>query len=150
MILYANGAHAAYSQNFVSRRSAGARGARITGYLGTLTFDWFSESIHLIEHHGNAVEDIKVQVPDGHHGGDAALARNFVQMMRGTDTSRCSLRDGLLSAATCLAARESESSGRIEPVEMRWHSEKVQPPKPSVQVTVSATSAAASFRTRAR
>ena len=135
MILYANGAHAAYSHNFVSRRSAGARGGRITGYLGTLRFDFCTETIRLIEHHGIAVEDIKVQAPDGHQGGDSALARNFVAVRRGSDTSRCTLRDGLLSAATCLAARSSEASGRIEPVTAPWQA-KSHVVAPGVQVSL--------------
>ena len=120
MIYYADGAHAAYSQNFLSRRSAGSRGARITGYEGTLTFDWYSESIQLIEHHGKVVENVKVEVPDGHHGGDSALARNFVEIMRRTGASRSTLKDGVLSAATCIAARTSESTHQIEPVVLPW------------------------------
>jgi len=118
MILYADGTHAAYSQNFVSRRSAAQRGARVTGYLGTLAFDWYPETVRIIEHHGTAVEEYKVRVPDGHHGGDAALGRNFLDVIRGGDVSHSTLEDGLLSATMCLAARTSESSRRVEPVHL--------------------------------
>src|SRR2546423_2357913 len=102
--MYADGTHAAYSQNFVTRRLAGVRGARVTGYLGTLTFDFYSETIQIVEHHGKGVEEMKVAVADGHHGGDSALVRNFIDLVRGADTSRSDLRDGLPSAAMCLAA----------------------------------------------
>jgi predicted dehydrogenase len=116
LVMYAGGTHAAYSQNFVSRRSAGARGARVTGYLGTLTFDWYTDSIQIIEHHGTGVENYKVNVPEGHHGGDSMLSRNFVDVMRGRDVSRVTLREGILSAAMCLAARASETTRHVEPV----------------------------------
>jgi hypothetical protein len=118
LITYADGTHAAYSQNFVTRRSAGMRGARITGYLGTLSFDWYTDVITLIEHHGNGVENIKVEVADGHHGGDTALVRNFLDVMRGIDASRSQLRDGLLSAAMCLAARTSEVTHCVQSIEL--------------------------------
>src|SRR5439155_7603890 len=52
LILYDNGAHAAFSQNFVSRRSAGRRGATVIGYRGTLSFEWEKDDqITLIDHH---------------------------------------------------------------------------------------------------
>ena len=132
MITYADGTHAAYSQNFISRRAAGQRGARITGYRATLSFDWYAESIQVIEHHGARVDDLKVTVPDAHHGGDAALAQNFIAVMRGQDVSHVPLRDGLLSASMCIAARASETSRRLEPV--------IRPPlgedgSPRVQMT---------------
>jgi predicted dehydrogenase len=128
LVMYSDGTHAAYTQNFVSRRSAQVRGARVTGYLATLIFDFYSEQIQLIEHHGKAVETIDVKVTDGHHGGDAALVRNFVDVIRGVDHSRSNLHDGLLSAAMCIAARTSESTRRVEPV--------VMPADQAVSVTI--------------
>src|SRR5687768_966698 len=116
MIRYADGAHAAYSQNFLTRRTAHARGARMTGYLATLEFDWCDDSIRITEHHGRAVESFKVSVADGHSGGDHALARNFIDVMRGADVSRATLEDGIRSAAMCLAARASETTGCFEHV----------------------------------
>ncbi len=119
LIMYENGVHASYAQNFIARRSAGTRGAKITGYLGTLSFDWYTDAISIIEHHGKAVENFKVTVAEGHHGGDWGLAKNFVKVMRGEEKSRTPLNDGLLSAAMCLAARCSEESRRIEEVRYR-------------------------------
>jgi len=140
LIAYADGAHAAYSQNFISRRSAGQRGARVTGYLATLSFDWYTDTIQVIEHHGSRVEEIKVTVPDAHHGGDAALSRNFIAVVRKQDISRAPLYDGMLSAAMCIAARASETSRRLEPVvlprAMHGDAPIVAPTGPRVQVTL--------------
>ena len=140
LIQYADGAHAAYSQNFIARRSAGQRGARVTGYLATLSFDWYTNSIQIIEHHGSGVENIEVTVPDAHHGGDAALARNFIGVMRNEETSLAPLRDGLLSAAMCIAARASETSRCLEPVALppRTDQHRLQAVDgvPRVQVTL--------------
>ncbi len=116
LILYADGTHASYAQNFVSRRSAARRGARITGYEATLEFDWYTESIQVIEHHGTAVDTIKVEIPQGHHGGDSVLARNFIDIIRGQDVSHATLADGILSATMCIAARTSEANQTFEPV----------------------------------
>ena len=135
LILYRDGTHGAYSQNFVTRRSAAARGARITGYLATLTYDFYSESIRVIEHHGKAVQDISVKVPDGHHGGDSGLARNFIEILRGQGVSRSTLYDGMLSASMCLAARESEATSRVEQVELP---RRLTPPR--VEVSFGAAS----------
>ncbi len=116
MITFDNGVHVAYSQNFVSRRSAFSRGARVTGYEGTLTFDWADETLRVIEHHGSAVETTRLTDIEGHHGGDEQLAQNFLEVIRGEDVSRAPLRHGLRSASLCLAARASVASGQLEPV----------------------------------
>ncbi len=118
MIMFDNGVHAAYSQNFVSRRGAFSRGARITGYEATLVFDWADETMTITEHHGKSIETIKVGGDEGHHGGDEQLVRNFLEVIRGDDVSRAPLRYGLRSAALCQAARDSAASGRFEPMPM--------------------------------
>jgi predicted dehydrogenase len=116
LILYDNGAHASYSQNFVSRRSAGRRGATITGYDGTVQFDWQSETLRVIDHHRDRVEEVSVRTTGGHGGGDEVLARNFIDVLRGRDVSHSPLTDGLLSAAMCLAARDSAAQRRWQTV----------------------------------
>jgi predicted dehydrogenase len=107
LIMYEGGVHASYTQNFVSRRSAATRGAIVTGYEATVSFDLFTGKVRVIEHHNDRVDDIEVKVAGGHHGGDHVLARNFVDVCMGRAESRSDLNDGLLSAAMCLAARES-------------------------------------------
>jgi predicted dehydrogenase len=107
IVQYEGGVHAAYSQNFVSRRSAATRGATVTGYKATLSFDWYTQRLRLIDHHGDRQEEQEVKVTTGHMGGDEALLRNFVDVCRGHDESRSDLTAGLTSATMCLAARES-------------------------------------------
>ena len=112
LIGYEGGVHASYTQNFLSRRSAASRGATITGYEATLSFDWFKGNVTVIDHHRDRVETFEIKVTTGHLGGDEVLARNFVDVCLGRDESRTDLASGLLSAAMCLAARESAHSGR--------------------------------------
>ncbi|GAB4185689.1 MAG: Gfo/Idh/MocA family oxidoreductase [Phycisphaeraceae bacterium] len=116
MVMYDDATQLTYTQNFVSRRSAGRRGARITGYYATLDFDWYTESIRVIEHHGQAVDQIHVPVAEGHHGGDHVLVKNFLHVIRGQAPSKATLQDGLLSTAMCLAARESAATGSFQPI----------------------------------
>ena len=107
IVQYEGGVHAVYSQNFVSRRSAATRGAIVTGYKGTLSFDWYTHRLRLIDHHSDREEEQEVTVATGHMGGDEALLRNFVDVCRGRDESRSDLTAGLTSVTMCLAARES-------------------------------------------
>lgn len=108
LIRYADGTHAAYSQNFVSRRSAARRGARITGYKATLDFDWPTDSITIIEHHGQAIDRVKIDAGDDNHsGGDTALCRNFLDVIGRKSSSETPLTEGLLSAMMCITAREA-------------------------------------------
>jgi predicted dehydrogenase len=106
IVQYADGMHVAYSQNFFARREAGARGARLIGFEGSLDFDFYTQTIRVVRHHEPVVEQIKLDVKERHFGGDAALARNFVEVLRG-GTSRSTLADGLASALVCLKAREA-------------------------------------------
>lgn len=118
LVQYADGLHANYTQNFLTRRSAGRRGARITGSDATLEFDWNSDLIRLTEHTSDRVDEINVGAPsaDGHGGGDHQLAEDFIDVVLGHAPSRTPLTDGLLSAATCLAARDSAHTRRVEPI----------------------------------
>jgi predicted dehydrogenase len=111
IVMYENGAHASYAQNFLSRRSAGLRGATVIGYDATLSFDWQSDLVRVIDHHRTRVDEIKVQASGFHGGGDHQLAMNFAQVVRGVERSKSPLNDGLLSAAMCLAAREAAATG---------------------------------------
>jgi predicted dehydrogenase len=117
IIRYRNGVHAAYSQNFVSRQGAAWRGARVTGYRATLQFDWYNESVTVIDHHTSAVDEIKFSVVEGHNGGDVVLAQNFINVIRGDQASQSTLADGILSATMCVAAERSEKNGTFEAVE---------------------------------
>lgn len=116
IVMYDGGAHASYSQNFVTRRSAGLRGATVIGYDGTLQFDWQSETLRVIDHHRDRVDEIAVKASGAHGGGDYELAKNFIDVVRGRAPSRSTLHDGMLSAAMCLAARDSAYKRTMETI----------------------------------
>ena len=116
LLMYANGMHAAYSQNFVSRKNAGRRGARLTGYKASLEFDWRDTHIQIYDHHTGEDEQVPVPSTDGHGGGDQVLMRNFLNIIRGEVTSHTPLEGGLLSATMCLAARTSATSYTFQPI----------------------------------
>jgi len=107
LVQFESGVHASSSQNFVTRKTAATRGAVITGYDATLSFDWFTHKITVTNHHGDGVEELKIRTASGHLGGDGALIENFRDVCLGRDESRSDLTDGLNSVLMCLAARES-------------------------------------------
>jgi len=115
LIRYDDGTHANYVQNFVTRRSASRRGATITGYKGTLDFD-FGGKISVVEHHRDIVDKTEVKATGGHGGGDPKLMLNFIDIIRGKADSLSPLSAGILSAAMTLAARESAETGTFRPV----------------------------------
>lgn len=107
MVQYDNGLHLTYVQNFVARKSAGKRGARFIGYLGTLEFDFNTGTIDVIYHNQNRTEHHKYEKTPGHSGGDAVLIQNFADVVRGVDVSHATLAQGIESAHLCLCAKES-------------------------------------------
>ncbi len=112
VIMYDNGVHVSYSQNFISRRSAGKRGVRIIGHLGTIEFDWQENYLVWHDHYGER-HDLDTSCDKGSHfGGDEMLARDFLLALAGKDTT-CSLADGVRSARLCLCMRESALRGEF-------------------------------------
>ncbi len=107
LVQYDNGLHAVYSQNFIVRKGAGKRGARIIGYDGTLEFDWKTGIIKVYHHFDNVIETHDMGTTDGHGGGDELLRENFIGVMKGTEKSNAPLSEGILSAEMCLAAKKS-------------------------------------------
>jgi len=64
--------------------------------------------LRIIHHRSEKVEQLRVDIEDdGHAGGDLILAENFIDLIKGRARPGATLKDGLLSAAMCLAARES-------------------------------------------
>ena len=117
LIMYENGIHASYSQNFLSRRAAYRRGATVVGYEAILEFDLATAEIRIIHHRSDKVEHLRVDIEDdGHAGGDRILAERFLDLIKGDAKPSASLRDGLLSAAMCLAARESARTKTFQQV----------------------------------
>ena len=114
IIEYESGMHVVYSQDFIVRNGAGKRGARLIGYKGTLEFDWNKNLITVYRHLENVTETYEVKCSaKGHGGGDAILAENFVNVMKGTETSGATLQEGILSAQMCLLARKSSEEHKF-------------------------------------
>ena len=116
IVQYHTGVHAAYTQNFLTRRSAGVRGATITGEDATVRFDWNTKSVRVVDHRQERVDEIRIDDEGGHGGGDQRLAANFLDVVRGRGPSLTTLTDGLVSAATCLAARDAAQHRTVEAI----------------------------------
>lgn len=111
---YETGMHTVYTQNFIVRKKAGKRGARLIGYQGTLEFDFVTGELRVFSHLSGTVEVHKVDTKDlNHFGGDKALCENFVEVMQGRGKSKASLKDGILSALMCLYAKESAQNDKF-------------------------------------
>lgn len=109
IVQYESGMHATYSQNFFARKKAARRGGRVYGYKGTLEYDFITDTLHIYDHMSDKVTVIEFHTPaSGHGGGDQILIQNFVDLIRGKTTeSIAPLKAGIISAETCLAAKEA-------------------------------------------
>jgi predicted dehydrogenase len=112
LVEFAGGAQGVYTQVFYSRRDAATRGATVSGYRGTVSFDWYRNELRRVRHHEPFTDTIKAGEGLSHFGGDYELARDFIGLIRGQGASRATIWDGLRSVYTCLAARESARTGR--------------------------------------
>lgn len=110
MIEYENGAQLSYTQNFFARYKAERRGARLLGYKGTIEFDWYQNQIKLYSHTTPTVQTIDFTGDMPHFGGDRELCYDFLMAMRDRQPSRSPISAGILSALTCLWARESSQT----------------------------------------
>lgn len=127
IVQYDSGIHANYSQNFITRQAAGKRGATITGEDGTIHFDWNTDSFTYHAHKHNRVENVTIKADSGHGGGDQKLAENFLDVILKRDVSHTTLSDGLLSAATCLAARDSANLLKVVAIPVPFSAQKPTP-----------------------
>ena len=107
LVMYENGMHVVYSQDFIARKGAGRRGARLFGYYGTVEFNFNSGDVTVFYHNSDHVERHNIPKTHGHSGGDAALIKNFANVVRGLEDSKAPLSDGILSAKMCLMAKKS-------------------------------------------
>jgi len=117
LIEFASGAKGVYTQVFYSRRDAAARGAVVSGYMGTLDFDWYRNDMKIVHHHKPFTETIRPAEGMSHFGGDLELAYSFVDVVKGKAKSRTPIWAGIQSIYSCLAAKESAETGRF--VEVR-------------------------------
>lgn len=110
---FASGAHGVYTQVFYTRRDAGARGATVSGYQGTVSFDWYTNQLRRVRHHVPFSDTAKTDGSLSHFGGDLELGRNFIDVIRGKAKSHTPLTMGLQSVYTCLAAKESAAKEKF-------------------------------------
>jgi len=113
LVEFASGAHGVYTQVFYTRRDAGARGATISGYHGTVSFDWYKNELRRVRHHAPFSDTIKADGGMSHFGGDLELAHDFIDIIRGKGKSRTPIEAGLASVYSCLAAKESCETGKF-------------------------------------
>ena len=106
-----------YSQNFVVKKSAGRRGARLIGTKGSVEFDFYTAEIR-VDHYTSPQTVIhKFDLSSSmHFGGDEMLALDFLHVLDGAP-ARADLSAGLVSAASCLAAKQSDAQERFVPIE---------------------------------
>lgn len=110
-----SGALVSYSQNFVVKKNAARRGARLIGTKGSAEFDWYSGEIRQDMYLTPQTAVRKFTFPGGNHfGGDEALALDFLRVLDG-EPAGSNLKAGLQSAVACLAAKESaETSAYVD------------------------------------
>ena len=113
IVEYESGVQASYSQNFFARGKAGARGARLFGYHGTVEFDWYTGEVKVFDHHSLRNDTIRFEAGGGHFGGDTELCYDFLQIVQGKGKSRSPIEAGVISALTCLKARESAAERKF-------------------------------------
>lgn len=113
LIEFASGAHGVYAQVFYSRRDAAVRGATVSGYHGTIAFDWYANELKRVRHHAPFSDRVSGAEGLSHFGGDLVLAQNFIDVIRGRATSHTPIWTGLQSIYACLAAKESVETGRF-------------------------------------
>jgi predicted dehydrogenase len=107
LLEYESGAQVSYTQNVFARYKAERRGARLLGYKGALEFDWYKNQIQIFSHTQPTVETIDFTGDMPHFGGDGELCLEWLWAMRDHRPSRSPIAAGILSALTCLWARES-------------------------------------------
>lgn len=113
LLEFGNGVKGVYTQVFFIKRDAAARGATLSNYKGTVTFDWYQNTIRHVPHFEGETKQWSVAETGGHFGGDAVLGRNFVEVVRGEAESISTIGAGLSSVFACLAAKESAETGQF-------------------------------------
>ncbi len=112
LLEFANGAKGVYTQVFFSARYQ-RRGATVSGFKGTIEFDWYTGKLLTTHHRAPFTEHTDIDMGDDHFGGDSALAASFLATIRDGAEPIVSIREGIESAYACLAAKQSAESGQF-------------------------------------
>jgi predicted dehydrogenase len=114
VVEFASGAHGVYTQVFFTRRDAHARGSTVSGYMGTVEFDWYKNQLNYVRHHKPFSDTVNTDPGLSHFGGDIELARDLVKLVKDSKfKSRTPISTGLASVYTCLAVKESYKKDKI-------------------------------------
>ncbi len=113
LVEFASGVHGIYTQVFFARRDAATRGAIISGYHGTVNFDWYTNKLRHVRHHRPFTEEVCADKGLNHFGGDIELAHDFIDLLQGKGKPRSTIWDGIQSVYACLAAKESAQKGKF-------------------------------------
>jgi len=113
LVEFASGAQGVYTQVFYIRRDAATRGSTVSGYMGTVDFDWYTNELRRVRHHAPFTSAEKADEGASHFGGDLELARDFLDLVKGEGNSRTTVQMGIQSIYACLAARESAQTGKF-------------------------------------
>jgi predicted dehydrogenase len=113
LLEFANGVKGVYTQVFFVKGEAQARGATVSGYRGTVQFDWYANRLREIPHLEGEPRSWAPPDAGSHFGGDGELGRNFMAVARGEEASMSPLSGGLQSVYACLAAKESAETQRF-------------------------------------
>jgi predicted dehydrogenase len=116
LLEFASGAHGIYTQVFFTRRDAATRGATVSGYQGTVSFDWYTNQLRHVRHHAPFSATEVAGEGASHFGGDLELARDFLDLIAGRSPSRTPIQTGLQSVYACLAAQQSAEQGCFQNV----------------------------------
>ena len=116
LIRYESGMHANYAENHFARKGAQLRGGRISGYSGTLEFDFYTNILKVYRHHRSIAETYSIEESTPHFGGDKAILFDFVKMMNGTNDTTCTMEAGFISTLMCMAARKSIGEKALVPI----------------------------------
>lgn len=113
LIEFENGVQGVYAQVFFAKRIAAARrGARISGWNGTLDFDWYAGRIQTVHHQNPLIETLQFEAEEHHFGGDRGLAENFFKMVESAEPPLATMQDGMSSIRACLTAKKCIAEGR--------------------------------------
>ena len=116
LLEFANGAKGVYTQVFYTKGYP-RRGATLSGFRGTLDFEWHRGDIQVYHHRDPFKERHELANTESHFGGDEPLAQAFVDLVTKGTPSPTPLTVGLESVYACLAAKQSAETGAF--VEVR-------------------------------
>jgi len=113
LLEFKNGAKGVYTQVFYSSRESAARGATVSGYKGSVSFEWYANEVKLVRNFSPYASKTSGGHYQPHFGGDRELIRDFIGLMKGGKTCRATLRMGIQSVYACLAAKESAKKNKF-------------------------------------